>query len=525
MATASPLDITKILSLIASFVPVWEGPSDDLKFIPRNLLSCALVCKNWREAMLPHLWAVYSNRHMCRIPNEVTNHNGIHFQHYDRITHSKKDRINSFQRPEGSKNYDFQCTALKSFTLTSAYYQAQYELLRTNTGIMSLQWIDFKPNDVPVLLDVLQPLATTLKELTVHYPSFWQALEPFVLLDIFPRLERLKFVTQHSRNMTLYSAGELVPDLAAFLNSSIRKSKAQYPSVKQLTVPVSMSSSFLLQILSRCPRVEHLVVEMDPDCGEVSIGVMHGIILRWRAAYKVWLSHLDTPPRHPSLKDAAGGKVLERLDIHMEGAYDEPGSWLRARFERGCEDFVGLSACVGNRWARVLAPFMQRFKDTLREVDLQCKADLTSGAAFVRLARILGSTTALRRWRLVSEAGLSKVHSMHVFQLHGVAEGSVASWTRQITANWACRELESLVIKGLEGIYEDLSAERTESVTLPAASKEHRWATRGTTFDPQLKQLVSYQVQRLPALRTLILNNIVFDYEEIPSPVETGSES
>ncbi|KAF9018210.1 hypothetical protein BGZ52_004460, partial [Haplosporangium bisporale] len=84
MAAASPLDIPEILSLIASFVPVWEsaweGPSQELKFVPWNLLSCTLVCKSWRRDMLPQLWAVYSERHMYRIPTKVLAQNSIFFR-------------------------------------------------------------------------------------------------------------------------------------------------------------------------------------------------------------------------------------------------------------------------------------------------------------------------------------------------------------------------------------------------------------------------------------------------------------
>ncbi|KAF9380514.1 hypothetical protein CPB97_008290 [Podila verticillata] len=143
MAAASPLDIPEILSLIASFVPawesVWEGPSYELKFIPGNLLSCTLVCKSWRRAMLPHLWAVYSERHMCRIPTKVLARNSIFFRHYDKTIYPKKDPFFSIRRLESSYKSGFRCRSLKSFTLTSTSYQPQYELLRANPGIVSLQ--------------------------------------------------------------------------------------------------------------------------------------------------------------------------------------------------------------------------------------------------------------------------------------------------------------------------------------------------------------------------------------------------
>lgn len=68
MKTRSPLDIPEILSLIASFVPVWEEPNyrhslyitPRSTFIPRDLLACAA------SGMASFVGGVHVQRHIQR---------------------------------------------------------------------------------------------------------------------------------------------------------------------------------------------------------------------------------------------------------------------------------------------------------------------------------------------------------------------------------------------------------------------------------------------------------------------------
>ncbi|KFH66015.1 hypothetical protein MVEG_08116 [Podila verticillata NRRL 6337] len=504
MAAASPLDIPEILSLIASFVPVWEsaweGPSHELKFVPWNLLSCTLVCKSWRRDMLPQLWAVYSERHMYRIPTKVLAQNSIFFRR------------------------------LKSFTLTSTSYQPQYELLCTNSGIVSLQWTDFKPFEAAEFLDVLRPLGTTLKELRVHFPDIWSARAPFVLMDVFPKLERLRLSALSCGNgvlcRTFLYASAPVPDLFAFLESSRSVNRVQYPSVKQLTVPASIFGTprLFLQLLSHCPRIEHLVVEMDLSITTALVPLVQLMVLRWQAVYKVWISYLDTTPRHPLL-EATGHDYpgLEKLDTLLD-ELDQPHTWLRARVERRCENLMGLSACLSDFGVKMAAPLIGQSKYTLRDVDLHCKVGVTSSTAYVLLSRILKTIPALRRLRFVSETTLSEKESIAIFQnglqqddQHGGIAGTTRALAQEARGTWVCRNLESLIIKGL---WRTASKGRPSNIHKPSmvlqtASARHQWVVRLMTLGEHSEKIISARIQTLPALRTFILNRIVFEYVEI----------
>lgn len=169
-------------------------------------------------------------------------------------------------------------------------------------------------------LDVLRPLGTTLKELRVHYPDIRSARAPFVLMDVFPKLERLRLSALSRGNGVLYRTLLYAPasDLVAFLESSRSINRVQYPPIKQLTVPASIFGTprLFLQFLSHCPRIEHLVVEMDLTITTTPVPYVKLMVLRWQAVYKVWISYLDTTPRHPSLETTGHDYPgLEKLGV------------------------------------------------------------------------------------------------------------------------------------------------------------------------------------------------------------------
>ncbi|KAF9327781.1 hypothetical protein BG006_008951 [Podila minutissima] len=122
--------------------------------------------------MLPHLWAVYSTYHMAKIPLDVISRYSVHFRHFGQLrdhTYASFKPPPQWQDP-ASEQPLFRSAALKSFVLTLTSSSEQLELLRTNPSIVSLQWLDFKPNEVTVpLFNMLLPLAKTLKELTLWY--------------------------------------------------------------------------------------------------------------------------------------------------------------------------------------------------------------------------------------------------------------------------------------------------------------------------------------------------------------------
>ncbi|KAF9164107.1 hypothetical protein BGX21_002810 [Mortierella sp. AD011] len=69
-----PLELPEIAILIGKFIPVWfKGPDDyyDYRFYPKDLLSCCLVSRAWRSAMLPWLWVLFEETKMGKVPNDI----------------------------------------------------------------------------------------------------------------------------------------------------------------------------------------------------------------------------------------------------------------------------------------------------------------------------------------------------------------------------------------------------------------------------------------------------------------------
>ncbi|KAG0013684.1 hypothetical protein BGZ81_000882 [Podila clonocystis] len=540
MNRPNPLEIPEILSLVAYFVPAWERPQYYHLFIPRDLLSCALVSKSWREAMLPHLWAVYSTYHMAKIPLDVISRYSIYFRHFDQVREliyfSAMPPLH-WQDP-ASEQPLFRPTALKSFVLTSTSTSSpeQLDLLRTNPGIVSLQLLDLKPSEVTVpLLNMFLPLAETLKELTLSYTRYTEPQAPFALLGIFPNLERLHI---DASQFGQYDQLPSKPSLAAF-QASAPAGSVQLMSLKQLTMTGIFSRSitvpFMEQIMSRSPNIKHLVMCLPEHVGNHHVNEVREQVIEWNTVYRAWIQLLDSdappnaspaystgPSRESMPNDAHRG--LERLDISNTTSSFGKYTWIRSQYERGCQDLVGVSAKFLRDELALLVPLLQHWKHTVQQVDLELGAYLGSRTVFSVLSQVLGSLPSLRSLRFVAEGGLAKEDSFAIFrdnlgrqnyQGDDELETMVAT-TENICPAWACQDLESLVIKGLWGtMSKDRLGKGQSAVTLEAASEGHHWAAYGSTkFGKQFRVVVSDRIKTLPALRRLILNKTAFDYVE-----------
>ncbi|KAF9357978.1 Origin recognition complex, subunit 1 [Mortierella sp. AD094] len=62
----SPLEISEIVTNVSTFIPPWSlrrsSEGDSYVFNPKDLLSCCLVSRMWRYAMLPALWHIYDEK-------------------------------------------------------------------------------------------------------------------------------------------------------------------------------------------------------------------------------------------------------------------------------------------------------------------------------------------------------------------------------------------------------------------------------------------------------------------------------
>ncbi|KAG0034548.1 hypothetical protein BGZ82_005706 [Podila clonocystis] len=541
MSRPNPLEIPEILSLVAYFVPAWKRPQYFDVFIPRDLLSCALVSKSWREQMLPHLWAVYSTHHMAKIPLDVISRYSIYFRHFNQVgdlTYFSVVSPPQWQDP-ASEQPLFRSTALKSFILTSTSTSTsppeQLELLRTNPGIVSLQWLEFKPSEVTVpLLNMLLPLAESLKELTL-YNFYTEPQAPFALLSIFTNLERLHIGASHC---VQYGQLPSKLSLAAF-QASAPAGSIQHMSLKQLTVTGILSRPFTVplmeQIMSRSPKIKHLVMCLREHAKNPHEDDIREQVIQWNTVYRAWIQSLDasTAPNalpvcstgaHESMPGSAH-LGLERLDILRTISTLGKYTWIRSQYERGCQDLVGVSAKFYRDGLALLVPLLQHWKHTVQQVDLDVGAYLGSRTAFSVLSQVLGSLAALKSLRFVAEGGLAKEDSFAIFQGklgrqddqgdEDELETTVAT-TEDISPAWVCQVLESLVIKGVWGtMSKDRLVKGQSAVTLEAASERHHWIAYGSTkFGKQFRVVVSDRIKTLPALRRLILNKTAFDYVE-----------
>ncbi|KAG0053684.1 hypothetical protein BGZ89_002858 [Linnemannia elongata] len=52
-------------------ITFFQATEPGLGFLPLTLLNCCLVCKTWREILMPVLWRCFDERFMWRVPQEV----------------------------------------------------------------------------------------------------------------------------------------------------------------------------------------------------------------------------------------------------------------------------------------------------------------------------------------------------------------------------------------------------------------------------------------------------------------------
>ncbi|KAF9314360.1 hypothetical protein BG003_004271 [Podila horticola] len=425
---------------------------------------------------------------------------------------------------------------LKSFVLSLTSSPEQLELLCTNPGIVSLQWLDFKSNEVTEpLLNMLLPLATSLKELTLSYHGSSSARVPFALLNILTRLERLRIGA--SSSVPSGQGPSSPPSLIAF-QASAPAGSVQHMSLKQLTVMSNISnpatSSLMVQILSHSPKISHLDIMLSECLESHPMDGIHAQVVGWNAAYRDWIQSLDAPPYALPLDSTVSAledmpndahRGLERLEILQRTSSYNFHTWIRPQYERGCQDLVGVSAKFHCDGPRLLVPLLEQWKHMVQQVDIDFGPYLGSHAAFSILSQVLGSLTALKHLRFVAEGGFAKEDSFAIFRDklgrqddQGDDDESETAVTtiENVSPAWACQGLESLVIKGLWGTMSKDRLDKGQSaITLQAASERHHWVAYGATkFGKQFRAIVSDRIGTLPALRRLTLNKMAFDYFE-----------
>lgn len=531
MEKPSPLDIPEILSLIASFVPIWEVKFRlYVKFIPHDLLSCTLVSTTWRRVMLPHLWAVYSSEKM-RIPIEVLALNSPLFRHIDLQERCWTD-FDLLWKKSALQNV-LRCSALKSFLVTPELLTEQLDLFRTNHSLVSLDWSSSGSLTRPAKI-ALEPFTQSLKEFRLIRDDCITVPELVSLLNTLPGLEHIQLGRCHN---PLF--GISVTELAG--------PGAMIQSLKRLTIVENTHGwnnvGPLLSLFRNCPRIEHVVLDITNSTGPAQrrpiklppLSAIHKSVLSWKSqgAGTIVDDVVDTQGKAALvLSQEESDRVLETLDIYVSfPGYDTTRGHMQ--FQRGCQDLVALTMDnVGYNDPKEVVPLIDSFRHTLRHVDLKCDSTMYGCTAFEILVRVLASLPEMLRLKFIAEAGLSKEESVDIFRGQfrpeskggGSSVASVAS--KGDTAGWACQRLERLSIWGLWGTMTKDRPDVGDAVTLKAASEKHHWvACDPTNYGKRFRGIISERMQMLPALNELKLNNVYFEYSEIHSEQRTISVS
>ncbi|KAG0010254.1 hypothetical protein BGZ82_003533 [Podila clonocystis] len=552
MTNPNPLNISEILSLVVSFVPVWEKSKDGLQFKPRNLLSYALVSKFWRTVALPHVWTVYNTEQMPKIPIDVLIKNSIYFRYFEVEsldaakgfcpTPPELWQKDSLGRPL------LRCSALKSFALTRKALPEQLELLCSNRGVVSLDWWSFSAADLPgALSDTVTPFAASLRELGVCKLRGNRSAQDLVdLLVHFPKLERLRLGARFTPLLLHHSTGITGPcvriDDLKHLTLYERTRHDRFGALLSMFHYGASLEHVVVNI--RCPLKENGSVE-NSSSGNPVLNIQQAV-LAWRSRDSDLRANVLFPTR--GMVDEEGVSALplrethglERLDIYI---YDRNpnGERLHAEFQHGCQDLVALKTCLEGSDPRMIIPVIASVRHLLRRVELVYMSvhKIWSHSPFEALRYLLGSLPELVHLEFETRSGLSKEESIAIFQgkFPEGPNGSTTDTTSTTTAGWVCHHLERLEIRGLWRAYpHDHPDKKSVDIVLRSASDNHQWVACGVVeFGNKLKEAISARLRTLPALTELTLSTMMpriqnstsivnFEYLEIDAASDTKDD-
>ncbi|KAG0334120.1 hypothetical protein BG000_008616 [Podila horticola] len=539
--TPNPLDIPEVLSLVASFVSVW----DKTKFKPCDLLSCSLVNKLWRQVMMPHLWAVYSPGPMVKVPINVIAQNSVHFRHFDA---ARTDRgrngpipLELWYKDPTTGQSRLRCTGLRTIVLSPFALEGQLNLLRANRSIVSLDWSwgAPTPEERAIIPSAVEPCSLSLKELRLSGDEI--SLEDLVILfDKFTRLERFTLATTPNSGLFTRQITELTESASARSNT-----------LKQLTIhdkrhyPKRLGP--VLSIFRNCPMVEHVVVKVlypprlqfvrqqlpDQHCESFlscwdHLLAVQSTVLAWKSRQK------DASPsavHTGDSKDKAGFSLIpiskvasrgvETLDIHH--VLGHPTVPCHVQFRHGYQDLVVLRTCIRKFDPHVIVDLVRTFRHSLRQLELKCEPILAGYTFMEVLGRILGLLTKLQGLELDAGCEMGMDASFAVFQgeFDLEAKGGLTTTETPSTqaTGWACRHLEKLSFRGLWLTDDHDCPDKDQDVTLETTSVDHQWIAKSPAkVDKQLQAIISARIRTLPALRELTLGTVPFAYTRSRPP-------
>ncbi|KFH66249.1 hypothetical protein MVEG_08349 [Podila verticillata NRRL 6337] len=502
MHRSHPLETPELLSLIGSFVTLWQGSPSRPKFMPKDVVSCTMVSKSWREAMLPHLWAVYHHDSMvsARVPIKLLFKYSAYFRFFEPPDHHAR----GVWRTDTTGQSLFQCTMVKHFFITaSTSLQTQILLLYKNFRVQSLHWQGFQSMKLRgSIADTVQPFAASIKSLHLEKGKYTEP-ELIMLLNCFPHLERLIISRSLRRKPTQPS------------NPPAAQGALRLTGLKSLSISSGFDEeeySTIMSILSHNPAIDHIDLNaLISERGSQPESLLDTLFdLRQQV--------LDQRDQGPSLPQgsAQGPKEL-RFRVtkgnHTMAQYAE--MQCNMQFENQGRDIVALSVILQKNDADVLFPRLTACTNHLRRLDIECRWRNDGDDTGV-LTEVLSHFSALRHLRFVSFDGLSSEGSNSVFQL---PERSGQNSRRSIKTTaavrglvWACQDsLEHLDLTGLWKTAKNHHSQ--DDWSFMAASPGHQWVARDKIhFGSTVQNMVAQRVQSLPHLQTLTLQGVTFNY-------------
>lgn len=542
MDKAHPLDIPEILSLIGSFVPVWTQHSK-LQFSPQDLLSCTLVSKPWRHAMLPHLWAMYDQDAMGKVPLALVSRYSVHFRILRQSVHPSLN--GQLWDTDDAGQSILKCTLLKSLSISQMPTSRELQFLSNNRSLESLKWLFFTmlPYGWDSLQESLRSFAPSLKKLCFHNAYLSHADDLVLLLSYFSNLESLSFTQSPIMMPARYP--KLDPSALADTQDRGVKMRRLKTFVVSATLLIRDPGCFLGAIFRHCPAIEHVCVDMclptstswyrshsNRMLPQSTFTWIQETLLAWRTQYRLMDRSKEetTSPAlvvpHPS--GLAPEKQMDKLFIRIDADSFHPGARFHQQFERGFQDLSALDASYHFKDERTLSIHIFQFKQTLRHLSMD-RLIFSHGLLSSRLLiQILRTCTALQTLVFRAKEGFTLDQTLAIFQKQHQnfwnGEQSLEAGTKEATPKlltpeelvpWACQDLESLSLGGLN--HELASSNVPDEWAIPAASPTHQWiAMAPSKIGRNLQTLIPNHIQHLPKLKSLHLNGIAFEYSELP---------
>lgn len=481
--------------------------------MPKDLVSCTMVSKSWREAMLPHLWAVYHHDSLvsARVPNNLLFKYSAYFRFFEPPDHHAR----GVWRTDATGQSLFQCTMVKHFFITaSTGLQTQILLLYKNFRVESLHWQGFQSMKLRgSIADTVQPFAASIKSLHLEKGKYAES-DLIMLLNCFPRLERLIISRSIRRRPTQPS------------NLPGAQDALRLTGLKSLSVSSGFDEeeyATIMSILRHNPAIDHIDLNaLIPERGSLPESLLDTLFdLRQQV-----LDQRDQGPSPPQGSAQGPKELCFRVTKGNHTMVQCAHTQCNMQFENQGRDIVALSAILQKNDADVLFPRLTAYTDRLQRLDIECHWRNNGDDTGV-LTEVLGHFSALRHLRFVSFDGLSSEGSNSVFQLPE-RSGQNSRKSIKTTAAvrglvWACQDsLEHLDLTGLWKTTENRHSQ--DDWSFIAASPGHQWVARDKIhFGSKIQNMVAQRIQSLPRLQILTLQGVAFDYCKIDEPSEPSA--